>query len=115
MPTITLEVSDELYNSLKQAGDRLPDILTHSLHQPPLPAQAYKYVLDFLASDPTPRQIQAFRPTEEMVARWQALIARSKQGTLTAQEQAEIEAYERIEHLVVMMKAGTLPYLSNHN
>ena len=115
MPTITLEVSEELYKSLKQEGGRLPELLANSLRQPPLSAQMYKYILEFLASDPTPRQIQTFRPTEEMVARWQELIERSKHGALTAQEQAEIEAYERIEHLVVMMKAGVLPYLSNHN
>lgn len=68
-------------------------------------AQAHKYVLEFLASTPTPQQIQAFRPTKEIAARWQRLIARSKQGALTPEEQVEIEAYRQIEHLVVMMKA----------
>ncbi len=57
-----------------------------SLQQPPLPAQIYHYILDFLASKPTPEQIVAFRPTPQMQERLNTLLTRSKTGELTPTE-----------------------------
>jgi hypothetical protein len=41
-----------------------------------------------------------------------ALLDRSRDGQLTEAEQRELDEYARIEHLMVMIKAGTLPYLT---
>ena len=111
MAKITLEVPDELSEKLLQMGDRLPELLALSLQQPPLPASIYHYILDFLASKPTPEQILAFRPTAPMQERLKTLLRRSKTGELTTIEQQELDEYERIEHLIVMLKAGSFPYL----
>ncbi|MDJ0734484.1 MAG: hypothetical protein QNJ47_10500 [Nostocaceae cyanobacterium] len=120
MAKITLEVPDELSEQLAQVGDalgqaalrlRLPELLALSLQQPPLPARIYQYILDFLANKPTPEQILAFRPNAEMQERLKTLLTRSKAGELTPTEQTELDEYERIEHLMVMLKAGSLPYL----
>jgi hypothetical protein len=112
---IILEIPDELSEQLAQLGDRLPELLALSLQQPPLPAHIYHYILDFLASQPTPEQILAFRPTLEMQERLKTLLVRSKAGELTPTEQRELDEYERIEHLIIMLKAGSLSYLtSNH-
>ena len=111
MAKITLEVPDELSEKLLQMGDRLSELLALSLQQPPLPARIYRYILDFLASKPTPEQILAFRPTTEMQERLKTLLTRSKTGELTPTEQQELDEYERIEHLIVMLKAGSFPYL----
>ncbi|MCM0590182.1 MAG: hypothetical protein HEQ35_14310 [Gloeotrichia echinulata IR180] len=113
MPTITLFVSEELSQQLAQVGDRLPELLALSLQQPAVPAQVYRYILDFLASNPTPQQIAEFQPTPEMQERLRTLLTRSQAGTLTPTELKELLEYERIEHLVVMIKAGNLPYLSS--
>ncbi len=43
---------------------RLPELL-----QPAVPAQIYRYIRDFLASNPTPEQIAEFKPTPEMQER----------------------------------------------
>jgi hypothetical protein len=110
---ITLEVPDELSEQLAQLGERLPELLALSLQQPPLPARIYRYILDFLASQPTPEQILAFRPTLEMQERLKTLLARSKAGELTPTEQKELDEYERIEHLIVMLKASSFPYLTS--
>ncbi|MEQ8963683.1 MAG: hypothetical protein RLP02_38225 [Coleofasciculus sp. C2-GNP5-27] len=112
MAKITLEVPDELTEQLAQIGDRLPELLALSLQQPPLPAQIYHYILNFLASQPTPEQILAFRPTPEMQTRLQTLLVRSQAGDITLPEQQELDEYERIEHLIVMLKAGNLPHLT---
>ncbi len=113
MPKITLEVPEELAEQLATVGDRLPELLRLSLQQPALPAHIYRYILNFIASNPTPEQIAAFRPTPEMIERLQTLLLRSKAGSLTPTEQAELDEYERIEHLVIMLKAdgqNTLPW-----
>ena len=111
MPTITLDVPQELSERLQQEGDRLPELLALSLDQPALPARTYRYILDFLASQPTTEEILAFRPTPAMVSRLQTLVEREKTGQLTKIEQEELDEYEQIEHLMVMIKAGSLPFL----
>lgn len=57
MPKVTLEISDELLTQLEQIGDRWHEVLAPSLQQPVIPAHIYRYILDFLSSDPTPQQI----------------------------------------------------------
>jgi hypothetical protein len=109
---ITLEVSDELSERLAEVSDRLPELLALSLQQPALPAHTYRYILDFLASNPAPEQIAAFGPTPAMQERLRTLLERSKSGNLTPTEQAELDEYERIEHLLVLLKAGNLSYLN---
>ncbi|MBD2494348.1 hypothetical protein [Nostoc sp. FACHB-280] len=111
MPKITLEVSEELSQQLAQVGDRLPELLALSLQQPAIPAEIYRYILDFLASNPTPEQIAQFQPTPQMQERLHTLVTRSKAGELTPVELKELDEYERIEHLMVMIKTGNLAYL----
>jgi len=113
MITITIEVPDGLAEALTRIGDRLPELLALSLQQPALPAHIYRYILDFLASQPTAEQLAAFGPTPEMTARLQTLLARQTAGDLTPAETAELDEYERIEHLIIMLKAGMLPYLTD--
>lgn len=110
MPKITLEVSEELSKQLVNVGDRLPELLALSLQQPPLPAYIYRYILTFVASNPTSEQIAAFSPTPEMQERLRTLVERSKAGELTEQERVELDEYEKIEHLVMMLKVGNLLY-----
>lgn len=110
MARIILEIPDELSEQLAQLGDRLPELLTLSLQQPPLSANIYRYILNFLASNPTPEQITAFSPTPEMQSRLRVLLERSKAGELTTQERLELDEYEQIEHLVIMLKAGSFSY-----
>ena len=112
MATITIEVPDELSKLIAQAGDRLPELLAQSLQQPTLPAHVYRYILDFLASNPSAEQIASFSPTPEMTERLQTLIAREAAGDLTLPEKAELDEYERLEHLMIMIKAGNLHYLT---
>ena len=98
---------------LDQVKDRLPELLALSLQQPAVPAHIYRAILDFLASKPTPDAIVAFRPAPEMQERLNTLLARSRAGQLTPSEQAELDEFERIEHLIVLLKAGSLPQLTS--
>ena len=112
MATVTIEVPDELSELIEQAGERLPELLARSLKEPALPTHIYRYVLNFLASRPTPEQLVAFGPTDEMQERLKMLLERESSGELTQAEKAELEEYERLEHLMVLIKAGNLQYLT---
>jgi hypothetical protein len=79
--------------------------------QSSLPAHVYRYILDFIASNPTSQQIADFRPTPDMQERLRTLLDRSKSGNLTPSEHAELNEYERIEHIVILLKAGNLKNL----
>jgi hypothetical protein len=112
MPKITLEIPEELSDQLTRVGDRLPELLALSLKQPVLSAHIYYYILNFITSNPNPEEIAAFSPTLEMQQRLRTLLERDRAGELTAAEHLELDEYERIEHLVIMFKAGNLPNLS---
>lgn len=112
MAAVTIEVPDELSELVAQAGDRLPELLAQTLKEPTLPAHVYRYVLDFLASRPTPDQVAVFGPTSEMVDRLQALLGRESSSEMTLTEKAELDEYERLEHLMVMIKSGNFQHLT---
>jgi hypothetical protein len=112
MATVTIEIPDELSDLVAQAGDRLPELLAQSLKEPTLPTHVYRYVLDFLASCPTPDQVAAFGPTSEMIDRLRMLLGQESRGEVTPAEKAELDEYERLEHLMVMIKSGALQHLT---
>lgn len=112
MSTITIEVPDELSDLVAKVGDRLPELLAQSLQQPALPAHVYRYVLEFLASNPSAEQVASFTPTPEMIKRQRTLVDREADNTITPAEKAEPDEYEPLEHLMVMIKSGNLRYLA---
>ena len=112
MTTITLDVPDELAASLRRAGDRLPELLALSLQQHTA-GFCRICILDFLASRPTAEQIAAFGPTPDMTERLRTLLARQAAGDITAVETTELDEYERIEYLMILIKAGNFPSLTH--
>ena len=119
MAKITLDIPDELIAQLSELGQpiaewlpqQLPSLLTQGTQPTILPAHIYRYILDFIASGPTPQQILDFRPTPAMQDRLRSLVDRARSGDLTPSEQAELDEYERIEHIIIMLKAGHLKNL----
>lgn len=114
MAQITLDLPDELLAQIEQTGENPSDWLRHHLPKllqsdSTLPAHFYRHILNFIASNPTPEQISDFRPTPEMQERLRTLL--NRQGDRTFPEQAELDEYERIEHLVIMLKAGNIKNL----
>jgi hypothetical protein len=112
MATVTIDVPDELAEQLDQMRDRLPELLALSLQQPALPARLYHDILTFLASNPAPEAIAAYAPSQELLARLRTLLGRNATGQLTIAERAELDAFERIEHLMVMIKTNNLAFLA---
>lgn len=67
--------------------------------------QSYEEIIDFIASGTTPESVVAFRPTQAAVRRVEDLIARSRDGLISSEEQAELDDYFQLEHLLILAKA----------
>lgn len=59
----------------------------------------------FIASQPTPEQVIAFRPSTEVVERAYALIDAERERPLTEDEAHELEHYLAIQHIMILAKA----------
>jgi hypothetical protein len=62
-------------------------------------------VARFLASGPAPERIITFHPTPEASARVAALLAASREGTLSEDERAELESSIALERMMRLVKA----------
>lgn len=122
MAELTIQIPDELAQRLEPLRNRLPELLsqiadssdpssvplaiaTANLQAIP---QAYLEVLDFLVTRPTPQDIIAFKVSPEAQERLSSLLDKNRENTLTDSEVAELDVYEQLEHLMILMKARAL-------
>ena len=64
-------------------------------------------ITDFLASDPTPEEIIAYRLPKDMEARAHVLLERNGEGELTFEEQQEMYDFMRADQMMSLLKAKT--------
>ncbi|BAY47960.1 hypothetical protein SAMD00079811_55790 [Scytonema sp. HK-05] len=119
MAELTLQISDELAQRLKPLQNRLPELLWQLLDlanlstpiEPELKDSStdipavYQEVLDFLLKRPTPEEIVAFKVTPSAQTRLQILLQKNREATLTPMEVAELDVYEQLQHLMILLKA----------
>jgi hypothetical protein len=67
--------------------------------------RSYDEIIDFIAAGTTPEAVVAFRPSEGVQERVAALVERSKDCTISPEEQSELEDYLQLEHIMIMAKA----------
>lgn len=116
MLEVTIQVPEPMAAELSAVRDRLPEVLAYGLRQlSAVPNEVYQYVLEFLISQPSPEDSWKFEPTPEMQARVSDLLEKNRTDTLTVSETKELDEYVRINHLVTMIKARALPYLTPEN
>jgi hypothetical protein len=72
----------------------------------------YLEVVDFIAAGPTPHRIASFRPSDAARERVMELLQRQKAGKLLPQEEAELDDYLQLEHLMRLIKARARRYAS---
>ena len=122
MAELNIQVPDELAQRLEPFRNRFPELLTRLIKTIPpnmSPAAdsllfitnptntplAYAEVLDFLIARPTPQEIAAFKVSTEAQAHISALLDKNREGTLNETEAAELDLYEQLEHLMILLKA----------
>jgi hypothetical protein len=62
-------------------------------------------VADFLAGCPSREDLLAYRPSPQVQERWSTLLAKSKNGSLSADESWELDQFEHLEILMQSVKA----------
>ena len=121
MAELIIQVPDELAQRLEPFRNRLPELLTRlietippsmspadsllSITNPTNTSLAYAEVLDFLIARPTPQEIAAFKVSTEAQAHISTLLDKNREGTLNETEAAELDLYEQLEHLMILLKA----------
>ena len=113
MTSITLEIPDELAARLAPLRDRLPELLRIAVElSSPCPKApragdnpVFDEMIDFLAGGPSPEQIAAFKVSPSAQARLEELLEKNRENELTDEEAAELDLYEQINHVMLLLKA----------
>ena len=105
---ITIKVPDDLGRRLQRFQDRLPAILEQAIHEL-MSEDAPQFddenvIMELLASQPTPEQIMAIRPSPQFQERISDLLRQSKHGLVSREDEVELERYLHLEHLVRLAK-----------
>lgn len=61
--------------------------------------------VDFIAAGTTPQSVVEFRPSDEVQQRVARLVERSREGSISPDDQSELEDYLQLEHIMIMAKA----------
>lgn len=72
--------------------------------------KSYDEIVNFFAAGTTPEAVVAFRPSDEATRRVAELVAKSKDGTISVDEQSELEDYLQLEHILILAKARARQY-----
>ncbi|MBP8002404.1 MAG: hypothetical protein KA314_26210 [Chloroflexi bacterium] len=117
MVELRILVSEEVALRLKPIRHELPALLQQiafSLPSETVPDNpvddtdntppVYVEFLNFLVSRPPPETIQDFKVSAATQERLQELREKSDAATLSRSEQAELEAYAQVEHLMTLLK-----------
>jgi hypothetical protein len=72
---------------------------------PKEPLTAYDELLDLLAEESLAQRILSFRASPETQARIDDFLEKNRRGVLSPEDLIELEEFERVEHLVRMLKA----------
>ena len=126
MTTITLDIPDDLAAQLMPLQDRLPELLSLAVDLStirPTPTAAneenvhpvFTEMMDFLVSRPTPEQIVEFKVSPEMQTRLEMLLEKNRESSLTETEDAELDTFEQINHLLILLKAHARSILASTN
>jgi len=106
MVQLTIEAPEALAVRLKPIQHRLIDVLELGLRE--LNPSGYalsEEVIEFLASGPTPDEIIDFRPSLGIIERVHDLLDKNQENKLSAEEEEELDEYERLDYLMTLIKA----------
>lgn len=106
MVELMVQIPDDLALRLQPVQDRLAEIIELGLREiGRTQFGLHSEVIEFLASGPDPQTIIDFRPSSEAQARVIELLHKNQAGTLSSDEQAELDQYENLDYLMTLVKA----------
>lgn len=77
------------------------------------PSPVYAEVYEFLLAAPTPEQVIAFHASPTTQERVRVLLDANREQTLTAEQEAELDEFERVNHFVSMLKIYARQHLND--
>lgn len=106
MVEIKMRVTDSLARRLQPMSAWIPAVLELSLVGFKTPAvQTASEIIDFLSAGPSPTEVETYRVSDRAQERLRRLLALNEAGLLSAEEQAELDEIEQIEHVMILLKA----------
>ena len=106
MVEMTMQVPDSLAERLRPMSLWLPAVLELSLVGFKTPAvQTASEIIAFLSAGPSPTAVAAYTVSEQAQERVRRLLALNKAGSLSLEEQTELDEIEQIEHIMILLKA----------
>ena len=109
---VTIEITDDLAERLDPQPRNLLALIKRGLRQQWSETSALaQEVVDFLARGPQPGEILTFRPSDLSVQRAGELLDKNRAGTLTPDEQAELDEMASLNHLFSLIKAHARQHL----
>ncbi len=106
MTRLNLQESDELAARIRPLGAWLSVVLGLSLTGfKTLAAATAAELIEFRSREPSPQEVLAYHASERAQERLRRLLALNQAGLLGESEQRELDELERLEHIVVMLKA----------
>lgn len=114
MPTITLEVPDELATQFKVDPAALPALLQAAVTARTA-ATLDQEIITFLTAGPPLEEIIGFKLSTAAQQRLEELLDKQREEGLTPEEQAELERYLQHRHVMILLKAGARRVLSTRS
>lgn len=117
MIEMTVQIPNDIAARLAPIQQHLPLLLRQIARSVPgdRPAEAdaapltaypvYNELLDFLVAAPSPQDIVNFKVSAAAQSRLRQLLEKNQEAALTDAEQAELDAYEQVEHVMTLLKA----------
>ena len=112
MVQMTMDVSEELAKRLQPIRSWLPTVLELGMIGfKTLATQTASEVIAFLSTNPSPKQVLDYHASKRAQVRMRQLLRLNQAGELGIEEQRELDELQKIEHILIMLKArvGELP------
>ena len=106
MVQMTMQVPDELANRLQPMRTWLPTLIELSLIGfKTLATATATEVIEFLSQNPPPQEVLDYHVSDAAQTRLRRLLSLNENGLLSESEQLELDELQRLEHVIIMLKA----------
>lgn len=110
---VTIEIPDQLAARLRPERASLAEIIERGLRQLGAESSALgEEVIAFLARGPHPQEIVSFHPSDASVRRARELLDKNREGSLSPEEQSELDEMSRLNQLFSLIKARARRHLA---
>ncbi len=111
-----MQVPDNLAQRLQPMYDWLPTVLELSLIGFKTPAvQTASEIIEFLAKGPTTNEVMAYHVSDRAQERLGRLLSINEAGLASEEERVELDEIEKIEHVMILLKAQAQEKLTQAN